>query len=153
MHAMYREILQAMGEPRWWGEHGVPRYCDFKPQEADNIYADQVLLLRVECQGCGHPFDVAMSTTYSSKETLADYVRKTVIEEEVVELMGGPMRRYLMYGDPPNIGCCGAGPTMTSVPQRILEFWRNDAGNREWRRDPDLEIEARPDWADDDPDY
>ncbi len=29
----------------------------------------------------------------------------------------------LHYGDPPNIDCCGAGPTMNSIPIRVVEYW------------------------------
>ena len=29
----------------------------------------------------------------------------------------------LHYGDPPNDGCCDAGPTMNSVPHRVIEYW------------------------------
>ena len=35
-----------------------------------------------------------------------------------------------------------AGPTMNSVPRRVLEFWRND--RFDWERVPELEIDIDP---------
>ncbi len=155
MQAHYAEILDVMGEPKWWGERGVPRYCAFSPSETDSIYASQALLLRVQCQGCGHPFDVCLSSSAANdaldgSESLEQYVRATVLEETFVDFGGVPMRREFGYGDPPNIGCCAAGPTMTAVPLRILEFWRRD-GSRDWVRCPEFELDCRPAWADDEP--
>jgi len=61
----------------------------------------------------------------------------------------------LEYGDPPNVDCCPAGPTMNSVPKRVLEYWRwggpsKDPAVRAWKRDPSLEVELRCLWWEDD---
>lgn len=73
----------------------------------------------------------------------------------------------LEYGDPPNIECCAAGPSMSSVPRRVLEYWvkpvaRGEGVERhpklgvmvvkeltatEFIRDPAYEIDITPDWA------
>jgi hypothetical protein len=158
MHQHYGEIIERLGEPRWWGEQGVPRYCPFSPGEADSIYADQVALVRIECQSCGHPFDVCYSSSHSDslleeREDLAAYIRATVLEESLFKT--GPlrgMRRELHYGDPPNICCCAAGPTMTAIPVRVLEFWRRDrsSSREDWTRDPALEVDVEPSWAEGD---
>jgi hypothetical protein len=129
----------------------VPRYCAFEPGEADNIYADKVALVRITCQGCAHAFKVCYSSTnydtqLPDREDLASYLRFTALEETFVELEGGGRyRREFAYGDPPNINCCAAGPTMTAVPDLVLEFWRRNSG--EWERVPELEIAVTPSWA------
>ncbi len=70
------------------------------------------------------------------------------------------------YGDPPNIRCCDAGPSMNSVPIRVLEYWykpivrgegvvRNEATGLklvkgldalDFKRDPEFEIEIPYPW-------
>jgi hypothetical protein len=52
------------------------------------------------------------------------------------------------YGDPPNVGCCPVGPTMSSDSLRVLEFWRRSAGR--WERVPALEIDVVPGLAKED---
>jgi hypothetical protein len=42
------------------------------------------------------------------------------------------------------MGCCAAGPTMTSDTTRVLEYWTRGDGC-EFVRDPSLEIEFEPD--------
>ena len=42
----------------------------------------------------------------------------------------------IAYGDPPNIGCCPAGPTMNSVPRRVLEYWYGIPGALQGLCDP-----------------
>jgi hypothetical protein len=42
------------------------------------------------------------------------------------------------YRDPPNVGCCHVGASMTSVPRRVVEYWRRDSSD--WQRDRSLEI-------------
>lgn len=153
MEVRYWDILDKLGEPVWWNEHGVPRYCEFSVDEA-SIYAEQVALVRITCQGCGHPFQICMSSTVydrarDDREDLETYIRATVLEETFFDVGDGyQMRREFGYGDPPNIGCCSAGPTMTSVPERILEFWRRSGGA--WVRVPEFEVDVTPSWSKDD---
>lgn len=121
----YRDITDQLGTPGWWDENGVPRYCDFSPEEGANIYAQEICLLEIHCQACARPFQVAMS----SREPRA-------LEEAV-------RAGTLHYGDPPCLPCCPAGPTMNSVPVRVIEFW--ERGRNPGRRS-DLEIGIESNW-------
>lgn len=129
MKAAYQDITSRLGKPLWHDEEGVPRYEKFHPELVSNIYAQEAVLVRILCQGCGTPFDVAMTWDGTMME------RRTAVPslQERVE------RGSVYYGDPPNMGCCASGPTMTSEPDRILEFWVRE--NMEWARKPELEVE------------
>jgi len=123
MHCTYKDIRERLGEPLWWDEFAVPRYCEFRPSEAANIYAWECCLLEIACQNCGKRFLVCMSWSswaeIMGKPTpmLAERIRSSV----------------LGYGDPPNAGCCSAGPTMSSDVLRVVEYWaRVDFGG--WKR-------------------
>lgn len=150
MNHDYRDIRNRIPEEtRWWDEYAVPRYCEFSPDAVADIYADEAALVGIACQGCGCLFDVAFSkSALTDGGSLAEAINNHTIH----------------YGDPPNIGCCGAGPTMNSEPLRVLEYWHrhHQEFTREadpahpglrivtsgdyfaWRRDPKLEI---PIWA------
>lgn len=139
MNCSYRDIRSRIPEPaQWWDEHAVPRYVPFAPKETANIYARQCALVEIACQSCGGLFHVAFSQatpfnpwTGKAYPTLADSVRDGSIH---------------YYGDPPNVGCCAGGPTMSSEPRRVLEFWfRQDW---DWKRDPSLEIALTTPWVD-----
>jgi hypothetical protein len=131
----YQDIRSRIPEPPlWWDEFAVPRYCPFAPREAANIYAQEVVLLRIECQRCAREFDVAGSWSMIDE---ARGVRRPSADVST-----------LCYGDPPHVDCCPAGPTMNSIAIRVLEFWTRDA-QHEWVRIPGLEIDIRPDWAED----
>jgi hypothetical protein len=147
----YEDILSRIAEPpRWFDEQGVPRYCDFAPNQLANIYAHECALLEIACQGCGHIFIVALDDKGANEaiampgrnspwQKLADLIRSHMIE----------------YSDPPNIGCCGAGPSMSSTARRVLEYWSRYQntytepgstvqfvrGPFDWQRDRNLEIE------------
>ena len=105
--------------PKWWDEYAVPRYDDFAPRQAANIYAREAGLLLVECQACRTSFRVAMS---GGRGSIAAAIRD----------------RSLHYGDPPNIRCCEGGPSMNCVEVRMLEYWRRE--DFDWERDPALEV-------------
>jgi hypothetical protein len=138
MHHHYRDLTDKLGTPLWWDECGVPRYCEFGPHETNNIYADEVALLEIACQDCGQRFKVAMSSS---------------LFERVNGGMPGPPLRSLAdliqhgsihYGDPPNNGCCPAGPTMNCEDLCVLEFWAKPENPKELatlERVPELEIE------------
>lgn len=137
MNHHYEDILNlTKAKPRWFDEHAVPRFCDFGPRLTANIYADEAVLLVVECQNCGQPFRVALSWGFADKA-----IRKTPSLTERARDSG------LEYGDPPNIRCCPAGPTMNSVPRRVLEFWTRDTPG-DWIRWPEREGEIRCSWWD-----
>lgn len=144
MNNDYLDIRARIKEPpRWWDEHAVPRYSEFSPDELADIYADECVLLEIRCQGCKRPFLVAMSVNRADRLMLGDdgpHAFPALIESNEIH-----------YGDPPNVGCCPSGPTMSSEPVRVVEYWQltNDARGRtapEWKRDPSFERAIRPDW-------
>jgi len=102
-------------------------------RKAWNIYADECALVHIACQNCGHQFHVCFSDSKSQRmlerasgmrerRTLADAIRAKTIH----------------YGDPPNVDCCAAGPTMNCDDIQVLEYWHRP--DFEWTRVPELEI-------------
>ena len=139
----YADIMERIPEPpKWWDENGVPRYCDFAPANGA-IYAEECCLLLVECQRCRREFQVCVSQHYADRFNAADPQHPFPTLTALVQA------NNVEYGDPPYVGCCNAGPTMTSVPMRVIEFWRRDRDSRtgEWVRVPELEKDVKPDWA------
>jgi len=117
----YHDIRERIAEPpKWFDECAVPRYCEFAPQHAANIYAREAALFLIECQACGTQFRVCLT---GRSGMVADAIRDG----------------SLHYGDPPNIRCCDAGPTMNCIDLRVLEYWRRP--DLDWLRNPSLEIE------------
>lgn len=151
MHHSYRDITDRLAEhPRWWDEHAVPRYCAFSPDETANIYAEEVVLLHIICQGCSARFDVCMSSDMmmialrsgDTSHLSGDDFRQRIRDRSLASAI---LADQIHYGDPPNYGCCAAGPTMNSVPMYVKEFWlRRPLLN--WIRIPQLEREIDPDW-------
>lgn len=140
MNHHYEDIRSRIPEPpKWFDESAVPRWSAFGPRETANIYADEVCFVHIECQNCGHPFLVCFSWCKSD-----EYLdpKKAPLSKRVKDLH---------YGDPPNIGCCPSGPTMNSVPRRVVQFWSRVDPSLEWHRVPELEIAIDCDWADDVP--
>lgn len=129
MHCAYDDIrMRIAEEPKWFDEYAVPRYCDFHPNEVANIYADEVVLMEIACQVCGKHFLKATS------------------QDDFKRMMGGfsladriKDRDVYWNGDPPNIWCCPAGPSMTSETICICEYWTKDE-HYEWVRKPEYEI-------------
>jgi hypothetical protein len=129
MHRHYHEILGAFNKnPIWWTENAYPRYCEFSPNEVDNIYCNEACLATIACQNCGTEFKVAFSKTKYEDGTLKEAIKTSQLE----------------FGDPPNIYCCDAGPTMNSRIYNILEYWSKDDGK--WKRDSSLEVEVDCGW-------
>lgn len=121
MNNEYRDIRDRIAEPpKWWDEFAVPRYCEFAPRHAANIYAREAALIATECQACRTPFLVCLT---AGRGRIAAAVKD----------------RSLHYGDPPNVECCAGGPSMNCVDVRVVEFWRRDVAD--WERDPSLEID------------
>lgn len=142
MHESYDDIRSLIPvEPVWFDEHAVPRYCVFTPRSIANIYADEACLLEITCQGCGISFNVALSQDRIGREYVSNPRRgsRGMLKHEIVG-------KEIHYGDPPNVGCCGAGPTMNSEPRRVLEYWRKDS-RREWVRDSEFEVDVTPEWV------
>lgn len=137
MNADYADIRSLIADPpSWFDEHAVPRYCDFAPCLLADIYAEEAALALIRCQDCHTEFRVAFSFSAMDKircpdaPTLAAQIRN----------------RELHFGDPPNVRCCLAGPTMNSEPHRVLEYWRRR--NLKWERNRAFEIDIKPIWVD-----
>jgi hypothetical protein len=138
----YIDITERLCEPRWWDEVGVPRYCEPSPKRSNNIYADEVVFYRIRCQDCGRPFVVCTSRDRYQRWH-RDESGEMVQCPSLAELV---QRQQLGYGDPPNIDCCAAGPTMTSVAETVLEFWRRKKRG-EFERVRELEgLDLTPAW-------
>jgi peptidoglycan/xylan/chitin deacetylase (PgdA/CDA1 family) len=128
MKRRYADILDRIPEePQWFDEHAVPRFCAFAPDRIADIYAEETALVEIACQSCDHRFPVAFSL--GRMEKLLHKARP--LEERVRE-------RSIGFGDPPNIECCPAGPTMTADAVRVIEFWSKKSFD--WKRRPELEI-------------
>ena len=120
MKQEYKDIRDKLGYPVWWDECGAPRYCKVGPSLVNDIYADEVVFLEVRCQRCGHVFVVARSLNFLEKHQQGKgFVDRLEADEEIP------------YGDPPNIGCCYAGPTMQSISVRVISCWTK-GHHHEW---------------------
>ena len=118
MHEGYKDIRSRLGEPLWWDDRAVPRYDPFVPQLAASVYADEVALLLIACQGCRRTFAVAATSAWPG---LRGTLLKSIREQP------------WCWGDPPNVECCPAGPTMNSEALAVLEYWVRDA-KHDWER-------------------
>jgi hypothetical protein len=136
----YRDITDKLGSPLWWDENAVPRYCEFHPDHTANIYAREAVLLHIQCQSCGASFKVCMSQGASR----VNWVRTNTDGPVVLYPTLAESVKDLHYGDPPNYGCCPAGPTMNSVPREVLKFWRRE--HADWERVPELEVAIEAEW-------
>lgn len=147
MHNSYTDITRLIAQqPKWHDEHAVPRYCDFHPNQLANIYAAEAALALITCQACQTAFHVAVSET-NALHLMWDPKTK----EKTALLSDLIAAQTLTYGDPPNTQCGDAGPSMSSVPVCVLEYWFKPyirAQNREklsrlsdmmWTRDPRFE--------------
>lgn len=154
MHHHYRDILSRIAEPpRWFDENGVPRFDDFDPDTMANIYAQECVLMVIRCQACGVAFEVALDARTARQNLLSPETSGFRALAEIIR--SGEVH----YGDPPNTGCCAAGPTMNSVPVRVVQYWRrvrlkrlhpktgkSVTGVPQWERDPGLELDIAPPW-------
>lgn len=121
MRTYYGDILNRVSEPpKWFDEHGVPRYDAFLPSAIADTYAHTCALLEIECQACKTRFFAVLS--WHSWRFEMD----------------------LEYGDPPNVDCCSSGPSMSSVPLRVVEWWERDGM---WFRRPEREVAIDCSWA------
>lgn len=160
MNTDYNDIIKAAAEggkkPLWYQEKGVPRFAPFSPDLVSDIYADEAALVEIKCQSCSTSFDVAF--TSSSISQIINALKKDS-DEDVIQIMRGSYIAIAIemglidYGDPPNTACCTAGPTMSSVPVRVKEYWsrhdkkytengivKNIAEYCRWKRNPRYEI-------------
>lgn len=155
--------------PLWWDENGVPRFGTHHPRLCPNIYAEEVALLLIRCQACEHEFRVQMARDSMSlvrqlmqqQAGIADKIPTLSLEDlraeyealnmDLITVGSGPTKRFrtladevrdgsIHYGDPPNIDCCPAGPTMNCDDLAVLEFWDRTDPDFVWARRSDLEI-------------
>lgn len=150
MNHYYGDIIDKLGEPKWYDRLGYPRYCDFNPREVSNIYADLTVLAEVRCQGCGRIFTCAFSWSHFDFFDRIEYWKEQDIWKEIIQLgkidrvidWEKAAKRFLesppFYGDPPNHPDDPAGNTMSSETTRIIECWVQS--DYEWVRRPELEI-------------
>jgi len=126
MKADYKDITSRIDEkPSWYDQNGVPRYGKFHPDNCPDIYANMVVLMRIECQSCGMPFDVELHKD--------DYFGTH---------LGIP--RTWHYGDPPRHGHSGgvrcAGETMNCIDIEVLKVYKRNHNKKSgWARVKELE--------------
>jgi hypothetical protein len=130
----YSDITDRIAEPpTWFDEHGVPRYGDFEPHKVANIYAIEVAVVEVACQGCRQKFQVAFS--FHVPRGLEEMVGNCISLAEAIR------KGLLWYGDPPNYNHCRSGVADTCYELRVLQYWSRPAGFGKWVRDSQLEID------------
>lgn len=125
-------------DPLWWDENGVPRYFEHHPKLCPDIYADEVILLEVECQACLRKFSVQMSW---GRRDQMEAVRRNPGGDGPLPKLADVVRKHpeqIHYGDPPHHEDCPSGPTMNVNDLRILEFWKRTAYG--WARVVELEV-------------
>ena len=138
MNCYYEDIIKKIDEePQWFDEYAVPRYCKFTPREAANIYANECALALIACQDCHRKFKVCFS------RSAHDDIKHMVMfgkNKKPPTLAEAIKNKTIHYGDPPNIRCCPAGPTMNCDDLKVLEYWVHNK-KFEWVRRKRLEIE------------
>lgn len=131
MNHHYNDIRSRIPEPpTWFDENAVPRYEPFAPVATADIYAKEAVLLEIACQNCGHRFHVCMAHDGALDQVLR---KRPPLREQITA-------GSIHYGDPPNVECCPAGPTMNCEDLRVLEYWHLPNVTEEWVRDPALEV-------------
>jgi hypothetical protein len=137
----YEDIKSRISEePTWYDDNGVPRYGKFQPRNAPNIYANEVALVEIGCQGC------ELTWLVSFTRSSMDDVRAKLMGREPQTIAEAIRSGSLHYGDPPShVETDHAGSTMNCLDWRVIEYWSHE--NFDWVRDPSLEIEL-PDWTD-----
>ena len=119
----YDDITSRIADrPLWWIE-GVPRYEPFTPHAAE-IFSNEIALVHTECQFCRLRFDVCVQRSKGGgRRSFEDYLA----------VFG-----TLDVGDPPNVGCCSTGYSMTSLEIAILQLWQRSGVS--WVRVPEHEL-------------
>lgn len=143
MYCRYQDITDKLGEPKWWDEEGVPRYCDFSPDNVADIYADKAVLVIIKCQGCGRYLPVAWSF---NKLKIVCWVPEHPKGHECFAQLTYPTKDNsgsVGYGDAPAHDnregeYCHLGCVMTTDVVQIKEFWSSD--KLEWKRHKKFEF-------------
>lgn len=128
MNYHYTDITDKLGEPLWWDEYAVPRYCVFTPDVVADIYAREAVLAEISCQACDYRFKVAFSSSM-----LGIINGNSSLKDKILD-------KIIHYGDPPNNGCCSVGASMNSSFIKVMEFWeRSEHTNFLWKRKNNFE--------------
>jgi hypothetical protein len=139
MLAKFEDILSRVKEkPSWYDCNGTPRFGKFNPELSPNIYADEVLLVRIRCQNCHEEFLVEFNFDTSKKiwnpdrKSFEEYIKNGELEA-------------IHYGDPPRHSCYDddrgcVGDTMNCDDIEIVEFWKKKGKWPEWKRMKKMEI-------------
>jgi hypothetical protein len=145
MNRHYKDILSRIAtSPKWFDEAAVPRFCDFAPDECSNIYADECALVLIQCQACATEFEVCFSESTMTRLKLNMMARRDGLGPSLLDQI---TKGAIHYGDPPNIECCPAGPTMNSEPKQVLQYWTRTG--HEWTRDSSAEVRFKSEWVED----
>ncbi len=118
--------------PKWWLE-GIPRYCEYDPDEF--TYYETNFLVRIGCQYCRRAFDVAVYIKAIAAIGILDPVSGYPMDEAAGRFMTN------LFDDPPfhlgedNFNC--VGNSMLADWIAILQAWEGHGPKR--RRRSDLE--------------
>jgi len=127
MNRQYDDLLALTDrKPSFFQMGGVPRWEDFQPGSSTGVSTVDCAIAEISCQLCDTRFHVLMESSRSDKQTILEAIRAMT----------------LAYRDPPNTGCCRAGPSMTSEMVRVLEYWER-IETFHWKRDPSAEVAFR----------
>jgi len=148
-----RAIAEKAGQkPRWWDAHGVPRYVDHHPDHAPDIYASEVVLLRIACQLCKTPQLVQMTWSNMQSIDVRIYAEWAALSNGAPKpdvglpsLAEDIRTATIHYGDPPyheiDGEFCHAGCTMNCDDLSVVEYWiKSEETKWEWKRDESLEV-------------
>lgn len=135
MYPLYKDIRTRLGAPKWIDGHGVPRYDDFTPHDAAEIYGDFVLVMEVKCQACGKIFKCVNSVAWYTMWIKSPGLEPTT-ENVMNRLFGwGDAPWHTHDGDEDDFDGQCAGTTMgTDYVARELWSKRNKA--HEWEQLP-----------------
>ena len=145
MYPLYEDILELAGDrqPLWWDSNGVPRFQPFHPSLVPCIYADEALLMIIECQACRRKFDVGLFWDLHDALVGVGPIDRKDLEAPInrsrlsSSIQAGEIP---YYGDAPwhtiNEYQC-SGTTMTGKTLLIKEFWSHMSEG--WVRKPEFE--------------
>ena len=125
----FSDITDRIAEkPQWWDENGVPRYSEFEPHRAANIYAVEVVLLDIARSMCLRRFQVALSGRGGAHR-----------DENGVSLADRIHSGEIDFCDPPNYGNRRDGASTDCFNPAVLQYWRRESPG-DWERNSSLEI-------------
>ncbi len=128
----YNDIKSRINEePKWYTPQGVPRYCDFRPEET-GIYSKYALLVEIECQACRKRFMVGEGYTRENFNAIINGDEENFLNDL------NKILAFYHYGDPPRHDCERGGETMNCHDIRFVEVWEQQY-NTETRKLPNGE--------------